>query len=77
MRYLGMTSGDVPIGRPPEGFLDWLRDEGAVAVYVDDGLRTSSPRLWELLEPLIGHGLEEGFVGEQDDVLVLYVTPGP
>lgn len=77
MTYLGMTSGDVPIGRTPEGFLEWLRGQGAVAVYIDDGLRTSSPRLWELLSPLIGHGLEQGFVGRYDDVLVLHVTPGP
>lgn len=77
MRYLGMTSLDVPIGRSPEGFLEWLRGQGAVAVYIDSGMRTSSPRLWELLSPLIGHGLEEGFAAGGDDFLVLHVTPGP
>jgi hypothetical protein len=77
MFYLGMTSLDVPIQRPPEGFLQWLRDEGAVAVYFDNGMRTASPRLWELISPLIGHGLEVAFSASGDDFLVLNVTPGP
>jgi hypothetical protein len=77
MFYLGMTSLDVPIHRPPEGFLQWLRDEGAVAVYFDNGMRTASPRLWELISPLIGHGLEVAFSASGDDFLVLNVTPGP
>jgi hypothetical protein len=76
MSYLGLTADDAPIGRSPEGFLEWLRDEGAAAVYVDDGMRMSTPIIWQLVSPLIGEGLDYGYVGEEDDVYVLLVTPG-
>lgn len=77
MRYLGLTADDAPIDRPPEGVLEWLRGEGAAAVYVDDGMRLSTPIVWQLISPLIGHGLEYGYVGEENDVYVLIVSPAP
>jgi hypothetical protein len=57
--------------------LEWLRGEGAAAVYVDDGMRLSTPIVWQLISPLIGHGLEYGYVGEENDVYVLIVSPAP
>ncbi len=73
MRYAGLTATDVPLGRSPEAFLAWMRSQGIVAVYVDRALSGENPRLWGLIQPLIGSGLERVFLAEDGDIQVLLV----
>lgn len=77
MRYAGLASTDVPVGRDPEGFLQWLRDQGIELIYVDHDLTSFSPAVWTLVEPLIDNGLERVFILEDGDFQILNVSRGP
>ena len=74
MDYAGISASDAPVGRSPEGFLDWMREQGIEAIYVDHSLYNGAPKVWELIEPQIGHGLERIFILEQGNYQVLTLT---
>lgn len=77
MRYLGLTSADVPMGRSPEGFLAWMVSQGAEAVYVDHQLYNVNPAIWRLIKPEIGGRLERVFLADEGDVQVLLIKTSP
>ena len=71
-----LTGTDVPSGRTPEGFMQWIRDQGIQAIYVDPLLTHESPAIWSHLNVQIGKGLERVFVAEEGNYQVLRVLPG-
>lgn len=70
-----LAAADVPTNRSPEGFLQWMRDQGIKAVYVDPLLTGEDPAIWTLIEKMIGNGLERVFVAEGGDYQILLVEP--
>lgn len=73
MKVANLTSTDVPVDRTPEAFVEWMRSQDIQAVFVDQTLSSSSPKLWNLLEAQIGIGLERIFSADQGDIQVLQV----
>ena len=74
MRYMGLTSLDVPLTDTPRQFLEWMQGQGIEAVYVDSTLSSGNPYLWEQISALTGDGLERIFVAEEGDIQVLSLT---
>lgn len=72
-----LSAADVPIDRSPEAFLQWMRDQGIRAVYVDPILTGDDPVIWALLQQQIGKGLKRVFVGDGGDYQILLVEPSP
>ncbi len=72
-----LASTDVPIDRSPKEFVQWMRDQGIKAVYVDPVLTGDNPVIWGLIQQQIGIGLERVFVGDGGDFQVLLVKPAP
>jgi hypothetical protein len=70
-----LASGDVPLGRTSQEFLQWLRDQGVDAIYVDHGLYNGLPVLWNLIEPQIGVGLERVLEVDRGNYQVLIFKP--
>jgi hypothetical protein len=68
MKVANLTSTDVPVDRTPGAFVEWLRSQDIQAVFVDQTLSSSSPKLWNLLEAQIGIGLERIFSADQGDI---------
>ena len=75
MRCFNLSSEDVPTDRSPEKFLDWMRVQGAGVIFVDTSLSSANPRLWELIHPQIGAGLQRVFSAGEGDVQVLVLKP--
>ena len=75
MRCFNLESEDVPTERSPEKFLDWMQVQGVGAVFVDPALSSDNPRLWELITPQIGIGLERVFSAGEGDIQVLVLKP--
>jgi 4-amino-4-deoxy-L-arabinose transferase-like glycosyltransferase len=75
MRCFNLESEDVPTDRSPEKFVDWMRVQGVGAIFVDPSLSSANPRLWELINPQIGVGLERVFSAGEGDVQVLVLKP--
>ena len=75
MRCFNLSSEDVPTDRSPEKFLDWMRVQGVGVVFVDTSLSSANPRLWELISPQIGVGLQRVFSAGEGDVQVLVMKP--
>ena len=73
MRYMGLTSLDVPQTDTPQQFLEWMRNQGIEAVYVDASLSSGNPYLWEQITALTGDGLERIFVADEGDIQVLFL----
>ncbi|MFV2043574.1 MAG: hypothetical protein ACC700_10125 [Anaerolineales bacterium] len=74
MRYMGLTSLDVPQTDTPQQFLEWMSNQGIEAVYVDATLSSGNPYLWEQISALTGDGLERVFIADEGDVQVLSLT---
>jgi hypothetical protein len=75
MRCFNLSSEDVPTDRSPEKFLDWMRVQGVGAIFVDPSISFANPRLWKLINPQIGSGLERAFSAGEGDVQVLVLKP--
>ena len=74
MRYMGLTSLDVPLKDTPLQFLEWMQDQGIEAVYVDESLSSGNPYLWQQISALTGNGLEMVFIADEGDIQVLDLT---
>jgi hypothetical protein len=74
MNYAGLNSSDTPIDRSSDGFIDWMRDQGIDVIYVDHSLYNGAPKVWELIEPQIGHSLERVFEVERGNYQVLQIV---
>jgi hypothetical protein len=70
-----LASEDVPGFDDSSELLQWMRERGIQAVYVDDSLTRVESALWELIEPEIGRGFVTGFEEGGDGVRVLLVAP--
>lgn len=70
-----LASTDVPTDRSSEGFVQWMRDQGIKAVYVDPVLTGDNPVIWNLIQQQIGKGLQRLFVGDGGDYQILLVKP--
>jgi hypothetical protein len=70
-----LSAADVPTDRSPEAFVQWLRDQGIQAVYVDPILVGDDTLAWNLIQQQIGKGLKRVFVGDGGDYQVLLVQP--
>lgn len=73
MTPLTLASTTVPLDLPDDEFMDWLIDQGVVAVYADH-MYASSPAIWELIQPSIGVELERVFTADGGDIQILLVT---
>ncbi len=71
MRYMGLTSLDVPRDLTSQQFLEWMRMQGIEAVYVDATLSSGNPYLWGQISALTGDGLEPIFVANEGDIQIL------
>ncbi|MEX2030842.1 MAG: hypothetical protein WD906_07720 [Anaerolineales bacterium] len=76
MTYAGLAATDIPLDSTPVEFLNWMRDSGFRAVYVDASLSAENPKVWELISNRIDHGLVRGFLAEEGDIQVLLVEIG-
>ena len=74
MRYMGLTSLDVPRDVTPQQFLEWMQMQGIEAVYVDATLSSGNPYLWGQISALTGDGLERIFLADEGDIQVLSLT---
>jgi hypothetical protein len=74
MDYAGISASDAPVDRSSEDFIDWMKEQGIEVIYVDHSLYNGAPKVWELIEPQIGHGLERIFILEQGNYQVLEMT---
>ncbi|MBN2149407.1 MAG: hypothetical protein JW726_18610 [Anaerolineales bacterium] len=74
MSFLNLTSPDVPTDRTPQAFLEWARLEGIELIYVDELLSSRNEKLWELIEPQIGFGLERLYSAQDGDIQVLRLS---
>ena len=73
MTPLILASTSVPYELAPQDFMDWMRDQGVVAVYADH-IFASSPAIWEKIQPNIGNQLERVFVADGGDIQLLLLT---
>jgi hypothetical protein len=71
MKAANLTSTDVPTGRSPEAFLEWMKGQGIEVIYVDHDLYVPSPAIWRLIDPQIGLGLNRVFILEDGNFQVL------
>jgi hypothetical protein len=73
MRYAGLNAVDIPTDRSPLEFKDWLQSQGIEIVYIDHSLYQDAPKIWQLIEPLIGEGYERLFEVGQGNYQILRV----
>ena len=73
MGYAGLNAADVPTDLSPTEFKDWLQVQGIEVVYIDHSLYQDAPKIWQLIEPLIGEGYERLFETEQGNYQVLRI----
>ncbi|MCI0892673.1 MAG: hypothetical protein J4N65_08980 [Chloroflexi bacterium] len=74
MTYMGLASLDVPRFDDSKEFLSWMRGQDIKAIYVDHSLSSDNPFFWELISSEIGQELERGFVADEGDIQVLFLT---
>jgi hypothetical protein len=74
LRYAGLNAADVPTNVSPLEFKDWLYFQGIEIVYVDHSLYQDAPKIWELIQPLIGDGYERLFEVEQGNFQILRIN---
>ena len=74
MTYMGLASLDVPRFDDSKEFLSWMRGQDIKAIYVDHSLSSDNPFFWELIAMEIGQELERGFVADEGDIQVLFLT---
>jgi hypothetical protein len=74
MKAANLTSTDVPTGRSPEEFVNWMRGQGIELIYVDHDLYAFSPEIWNLIEPEIGISLNRVFMLEKGNYQVLELS---
>lgn len=73
MRYAGLNAADVPTDVSPMEFKDWLQVQDIEVVYIDHSLYQDAPKIWQLIEPLIGGGYERLFETEQGNYQILRI----
>jgi hypothetical protein len=71
MRYMGLTSLDVPRTDTAGEFLIWMKGQGIVAIYVDASLSSDNPFFWNQISSLVGSDLERVFAADEGDIQVL------
>jgi hypothetical protein len=77
MEFANLSAPDVPVGRTPDHFIDWLVSQNVQMIYVDHNLYNSNPTVWDLLKPEIGGRLERVFVADEGDVQILTFRKAP
>ena len=73
MGYAGLNAADVPTNVSPLEFKEWLQVQDILVIYIDHSLYQDAPKIWQLIEPLIGDGYQRLFETEQGNYQVLVI----
>ena len=71
MRYMGLTSLDVPRTDTAGEFLTWMKGQGIEAIYVDASLSSDNPLFWDQISSLVGSDIERVFAADAGNIQVL------
>lgn len=75
MTYFGLASTDIPFENPSPAFISWMQDQGVQYLFADYSLWSENSRVWEKLEPALGHALIEIFASSGGDIRIYELQP--